>query len=166
MKIDIYEERNKGIARLKKNFAEVFLTDEYRDFGTYKCTGCPLRSSCSDFSSENPGCALRKKLFDQNFGDVRTLDSDTIAYNKRTLLSKLHTELEILLRLDKGNISYRTIELAKVILSEYSKLYTDLRGRTVNITNDKTAPWREDEDVKEYLELIKAKKKKRKEPAE
>ena len=140
------------IRKLPPN-AAAQLEGESFDYTSIHCTKCPFQSRCAYFSSANPGCGMRKAIYDRKFAKIEFTSEDPLATNRLSLLSKYYVELYLKRHFGVA-LDVTESQFLKTILAEFSKLAIDKRGELVDSKSKKAVPWEEDEEVKRLREQV------------
>lgn len=126
--------------------AAALLEGDSFDYHSINCTKCPFQSRCAFFSSTNPGCGMRKAIYDKKFAKIEFTSEDPLATNRLSLISKYFVELSIKRHFGVPLDAVES-QFFKNLMFELGKLAIDKRGELVDSKSKKSVPWEEDAEV-------------------
>jgi hypothetical protein len=135
--------------------AVVSLTSDYTSYRFVKCSSCAYFKQCPYFNSSDGGCAMRRKIFDDEFSKVEFKVSDPITKNNLSIGTRYWVDLT-LMREFGIPLSSEEIMLFRSLMGMMTSLYADKKGDLVDEKSKSAVPWEEDDQVKALKREVEA----------
>jgi len=127
--------------------AVVSITADYTSYRYIKCSSCAYAQQCPYFNSGDTGCAMRRKIFDDEFSKVEFKVSDPITKNNLSIGTRYWVDLT-LMREFGIPLSSEEIMLFRSLMTMMTSLYADKKGDLMDEKSKGAVPWEQDETVK------------------
>jgi hypothetical protein len=118
-----------------------------------QCTGCKYRDQCPHYDSRNPGCMMRRSLFETQFAKIEFKSDDPLAINRLRLMAQNYVQILLMRSFGEG-LTSEEIMLLKTVLDQLSRLGIDKTGELLDQKSKSAVPWDKDETVQKLKDEV------------